>query len=181
MKNYSKSKFFCSFLLAILVSVNMFSQNTDRDLSTMCSPKIMSYYFGVENLTIPNQVSTLSRLKMNGVMVQINQRNLADLDSYYATTEVKNETFHVYDIWTSINVASTDAALITAYANLESIYAKIQYKKTVLQVIFSGVSTRARITQIVSASADIAKKYGKDLIIYPHFGHTIATSEIALS
>ena len=168
-------------LLVLLFNSSSSAQIIARAEASLCSPNIMSYYFGVENLTIPNQVSTLSRLKMNGVMVRIDRNNLADLDAYYATPEVKNGSFHVYDIWTTINVASNDAKLTTEYATLESIYAKIQNKETILQVIFGGNASKERITQIVSATADIAKKYGKDLIIYPHFGHTIATSEIALS
>ena len=164
MKNYSKSKFSCSFLLAILVSVNLFSQNTDRDLSTMCSPKIMSYFMGLEPLSIPDRVSTLVKLKLNGILIRVDKNNLADIDSYYNTKEVKDGTFHVYDLYTNIEVDATDAELINEYNDLKSICAEIQNRETVLQVIFGGTASKARITQIVSEAADIAKIYGKELI-----------------
>ena len=181
MNNYTY--YFKNYFLVIsfLTSLNSYAQTTNRAEASLCAPNIMSYYFGVENLTIAKRVRTLDSLKMDGVMVQVSRRNLAELDEYYATKEVRNGSFHVYDIWTTINVEATDANLVTAYSDLEAICAKIQNKETVLQVIFGGVSTRARITKIVSEAADIAKKYDKDLIIYPHHGHTMSTSEIALS
>lgn len=141
--------------------------------------KIASYYFGVEKLPVAQQISTLKNLKMDAIMVDITEKNIDSLDKYYQTDEVKSGQFHLYDIWTSVSV-NDEAKLTFQLKTVETIYQKIQNKETQLQVIFGGQSTAENITRIMSSVADIAKKYNKNLVIYPHFGNTIATTEQAL-
>ncbi len=157
------------------------AQAPERAKASMCAPNIMSYHFGVENLTIPDRVSALESLKIKGILPIVNKDNITDLDNYYNTNEVKNGKFHIYVIYYSLGVAGNATAIENHYKTIEDIYKKIQFKETVLQIIFAGTSTKENITKIISKCADIAKTYGKDVIIYPHYTYTVATSEIALT
>jgi hypothetical protein len=168
----------CILLLVVFSACKADSQATSKK-SSACDIRVASYYFGVEKLSVAQQVTTLKNLKMDAIMVDITEKNIDSLDKYYQTEEVKKGQFHLYDIWTSVSVNS-EAKLTTQLKTVETIYQKIQNKETQLQVIFSEQSTPENITRIVSLVTDIAKKYNKNLIIYPHFGNTIATTEQAL-
>lgn len=150
------------------------------EVSDMCSPKIMSYNFGVEHLLISDQTSTLSNLKMNGMMIQIESHNCQDLDNYYNDCLVKSGEFNIYNIFTTIslnNLQASSRQLVT----IERIYKKIQSNDTQLLVLFEGEKHNPKLKPFILQIADIAKKYNKNLVIYPHAGLAIETSEEALS
>lgn len=146
---------------------------------SLCQPKVASYYYGVEDLPIRGQVKTLFDLGLNGIMLNLNQININELNQYYNTPLIKQNKFHVYDVWLSIPVDNSKA-LPNAYSLLKNVYTTTKDKGTIVQVIFTGESTKNNINKIVREAADIAAENNTDLVIYPHFGHTIATAEIAL-
>lgn len=158
-----------------------FDQAPVRAKATICHPNIMAYHFGLEKLAIPEKIHLLKNLNLNGIICNIEKDNISDLDEYYYTDEVRNNSFHVYDIYTTINVEGSSRDLFFQYETLERIYEKIRCKETVLQVIFNGNPGIEKVATVVSKCADIANKYGKDLIIYPHFGASIPTAEIAFA
>lgn len=157
--------------------------NSDNALLTereSCIPKIASYYFGVEKLPVHQQVTTLKNLQMDGIMVDVAQRNLDSLEIYYQTREVRSGAFHLYDIWTTVSV-NDSVKLKQQLKAVEFIYSQIQYKETQLQVIFNGISSHENITKVIEQVAAVADRFNKLLIIYPHYGNSIATTEQALA
>lgn len=172
------NKRICALIFIVFIGCKANTQVVEKSINNQ-SVKVASYYFGVEKLPVAQQVTTLKNLKMDAIMVDITAKNIDSLDKYYQTEEVKSGQFHLYDVWTTVNV-NDDAKLASQLKTVESICQKIQNKETQLQVIFGGQSTEQNITKIIAQAADITKKYNKNLIIYPHFGNTIATTEQAL-
>jgi len=171
-----KFKYYCLSLLLCILCTDLHSQNVLPPGNEGC-PKVMTYHFGVERHSIPNQVKVLQNAGMDGMMVNSDG---ADLDAYFQTEEVRNGTFQIYDVWTHVLVDHPES-LESDYKRVESICRRIQNEKSIFQVIFIGYSTRENIARIISEVANIAARYGKDLVIYPHAGMSVATAEIALS
>lgn len=75
-----------------------------QDDTGLCPPKVLSYHFGVEHLSPRDQVSTLSGLGMDGMMVNIETNNLSHLQQYLDACEVKSGEFLIHDIYTSLSL-----------------------------------------------------------------------------
>ena len=151
-----------------------------QDDTGLCPPKVLSYHFGVEHLSPRDQVSTLTRLGMDGMMVNIETNNLSQLQQYIDACEVKSGAFIIRYIYTSLSL--DDANLMETQINtIEEIYKIIEDKDTQLQVIFSGQKQNPNAVTTIFRIADIANSYGKDLIIYPHDENAIETAEEALN
>ncbi len=158
------------------------SQIMTFEQSNMCSPKIMSYHFGVETLPIIDQISKLANLQMDGIILQIESNSIQNLEEYYRACEVKSGAFSIYNIFTSFSLDNQEE-WGNQMATIEYIYKKIQHEKTILQVIFNGEKRKINTSMIIAQIAqiaEIAEKYNKDLVIYPHEGTAIETAEEAL-
>lgn len=147
--------------------------------SGLCPPKVLSYHFGVEHLSPSDQISTLSGLGMDGMMVNIETNNLSQLQQYLDACEVKSGEFLIHDIYTSLSLDGANL-METQINTIEEIYKIIETKDTQVQVIFSGEKQNPNAVTTISRIADIANLYGKDLIIYPHDNNAIETAEEAL-
>lgn len=147
----------------------------------ICSPKIISYHFGVESLSVSEQISKLLSLGMSGIIIQVETNNdIIKLNEYYANSNVKSGKFEINNIFTTITVK--DSLLNrTQLTIIDKIYKKIQNQNTQLQVLFNGnKNDYLNIEKTISNIAIIAKKYNKSVIIYPHYELAIETAEEAL-
>ena len=145
----------------------------------LCPLKVLSYHFGVEHQSPRDQVSTLTGLDMDGMMVNIETNSLSQLQQYLEACEVKSGEFLISYIYTSLSL--DDANLMENQINtIEEIYKIIEDQDTQLQVIFSGEKPNPNAVTTISRIADIASTYNKDLIIYPHDDNAIETAEEAL-
>lgn len=146
----------------------------------LCDPKVMSYHFGLEHLPTTDQATTLRKLNIDGIIVQIESNNLATLDDLYLTKEVNTGQVHVYDVFTSLQL---DDSLLyeQQISTIEAIYSRIQHNETILQVLFYGTASDEFITSTLSRLSDIAKSYNKEILIYPHFELRIQNAEEAMT
>jgi len=150
------------------------------EVGTICQPKLSSYHYGVESLSVSKQIEVLSNLDMDGMIVQIENENLSKLDDYYKNCLVKSGEFNIYDVFTTFSINNPKS-----YANqlkkIEAIYRTIQHQNTQLQVLFLGDKDSPNLTNSITIIADLANNYDKSLVIYPHVGYAIETAEEALS
>lgn len=152
---------------------------TEFEKSDMCNPKIASFHFGLEELTIPEQIEFLMSHNIDGLTLRIASSNLDDLNEYYQEEGVKNGTFNIYSIFTPITLNDSEE-LENQLATIEEIYSEISCKNTLLQVIVNGEKNSENATATLTRIADIATSYEKELIIYPHDETAIETAEEAL-
>jgi len=140
----------------------------------------MTYQFGLEQLSIPQQVQLLKELEIDGLILEIDNNTLHRLNEYYVTDEVLTGDFHIYDIFTNINL-DNQVQFNSQLNTIEKIYSSIQCNETELQVLFHGNTTQNHAIDAISKISTIAKKHNKNLIIYPHAGLFIESAEEALS
>ena len=114
---------------------------------------------------------------MDGLVLEVTSNTLNKLDLYYETCEIKTGEFHISDIFTTIDLNQN---LGNQLSTIDQIYNKIQFQPTILQVIFVGQKGNTIVKSTVSRIAEIANRYGKNLIIYPHDNSAIETAEEAL-
>lgn len=155
-------------------------QIISNQLEKNCVPQIMAYHFGVENLPVSEQITTLSDLQMDGMITQIETANFNDLDKYYNHCRVKNGLFHIYNVFTTVSCDNSEMNK-EQLKTIEKIYAKVQYHNTLVLVLFDGEKNSHNLTNAINKVSEIATKYNNDLVIYPHEGLAIETAEEALS
>ena len=149
-------------------------QNIPYDMDAICAPKIMTYQFGLENLSPEIQVNTLYNLGMDGMILEIDRKKLPSLIDYYSTNKVVNKEFQIYDIFTILEIDKPNQIDV-----INAIYATTKCSGTRLQVIFKGNKNSPNLVATIASIASIAKSYDKTLIIYPHQGTAIETAEEA--
>ena len=150
----------------------------DNRLNDVCHPKLMSYHFGVDKLSVPQQTRLLKNLNMDGMIINIETSTLELLGDYYRTHEVQNENFQIYDIFTSVSM-DDPVVMEQQLSTIDAIYKKIACTETMLQVIFYG--SKSNIYSSITRIADIANYYDKELVIYPHDKTAIESAEEALT
>lgn len=140
-----------------------------------------TYHFGLMDRPAEERVDVLQGLGFEGITYQVNvEKGLQWTDEYLAVPAIAEEDFQIYAVYWVIN---NDPGEGFDSKFLHALCEKLAGKGTAIWVILRGKPREdTQMVKVLGAMADVAAKYGLEVVIYPHDGdlHALETALHAL-